>query len=142
MELTDAEVIEWMEQHCYQINAVANVVICMMFSCEEGVGLGFNLRNIVAALEILRKITPEGYRYVEHEDAKTWPSGQRMDRRVIFEKLPEPVEYEYVAEANERKPRIGDWIRSASGRWHEVTCLENILMHEQLCYRRVEVKHG
>jgi len=51
MDLTDAEVIEWIEQHCYAIHTTKEQDVVLSLSPAKGVGLGFNLRSIVAALK-------------------------------------------------------------------------------------------
>ncbi len=123
--------------------------------------IGFYLLDdVLAAVELLRKMTPEGYEftgewrnaqpgehyliYVKgHESPRAVRcfSEPSMYKELILRKLPEPVEVRYEAEENRRHPKVGDWAWTENG-WLEITTDRHTayVCGLYLCARRVEVK--
>lgn len=116
--------------------------------------IGFYLlADVLAAVELLRKMTPEGYEFTgeyrvpELNEWNMWFPGSAsrlIDGAVggakypILRKLPDPVEYEYVAEAEPRAPKTGDWFLSSDQKWTQAKM--DFEGNSYICARRVEVK--
>lgn len=98
----------------------------------------YDVDDLLRAAEILAAITPEGYEYEAAGDVEPDTEAKHIWRRVTFRRIAPPVEYEYVTDGKERKPRPGDWIPMHGG-FSEVRA-GDINFEPQLCYRRVEVK--
>lgn len=88
--------------------------------------------------KILDDLTPAGFEYARCEPVYDYGNGE-VCRRVVFRPTPPPVKYEYVADAEPRIARCGDWVRDG-WQWKLVKAEEHPYGGPQLCYRRVEVK--
>ncbi len=98
----------------------------------------YTFSDLLRAAEIVAAIMPEGYEYEAAGDVEPDTQAKHVWRRVSFRRIAPPVEYEYVTDGKERKPRPGDWIPMHGG-FSEVRA-GDINFESQLCYRRVEVK--
>ena len=102
--------------------------------------LGFyTFSDLLRAAAIPAAITPEGYEYASHEHGGGTDTDQIRYVHVRFRRIAPPVEYEYIAEAEPRIARSGDWVREG-WQWKLVKADEHPYGGPQLCYRRVEVK--
>jgi len=125
---------------------------------HRGDAIGFYLlSDVLAAVELLRRMTPEGFAFTGEfrmaQPGELFYSQRDIARALhplpsvpvpILRKLPEPVKYRMEAEMKRRAPDVGDWVWS-DGEWVEM-CPGNWPAYAgssaYLCARRVEVERG